>query len=69
MPFLAGIIKTPPPPCKGCEERTEDCHGKCGRYVGWRAERDAAISKYKKSKETDQLTYDERKSRSRWRRR
>ncbi len=22
-------------PCKGCEVRTEDCHGRCALYIGW----------------------------------
>ena len=29
-------------PCHGCETRTEDCHGKCGRYAEWKKEVDEA---------------------------
>ena len=25
-------------PCKGCSSRTEDCHGKCERYLAAREE-------------------------------
>ena len=27
-------------PCKGCEERTQGCHGWCGRYKAYRADLD-----------------------------
>ena len=27
---------TKQPPCMGCSERHEGCHGKCGRYKAWR---------------------------------
>ena len=28
-------------PCRGCRERTEDCHGSCGRYREYRHIKDA----------------------------
>lgn len=29
-------------PCRNCEARTEDCHGRCGTYAGWKKEVDEA---------------------------
>ena len=25
-------------PCKGCQERTDTCHGTCEKYKSWKAE-------------------------------
>lgn len=25
-------------PCRGCDDRYEGCHGKCERYIQWKAE-------------------------------
>lgn len=27
-------------PCRGCEERSVECHAKCERYGAWKAEHD-----------------------------
>lgn len=27
-------------PCKGCTDRFIGCHGKCDRYIDWRANKD-----------------------------
>ena len=37
-------------PCWGCETRTEDCHGKCGRYGAWKKEVDTAREEQLKRK-------------------
>lgn len=37
-------------PCKGCKERSADCHGSCERYAEWRQdhiERKREINKEK----------------------
>lgn len=26
-------------PCRGCEDRTPECHGKCEPYLAWKAAR------------------------------
>lgn len=27
-------------PCYKCEDRTQDCHSICEKYISWKAERD-----------------------------
>lgn len=35
-------------PCKGCEIRTEACHGTCEAYAGWKKEKDEVRCAYLK---------------------
>lgn len=32
-------------PCRYCQERTFDCHGKCERYLSWNKQNDATRKK------------------------
>ena len=38
------------PPCKGCEERSLGCHGKCERYKIWKKELDEKNQKVLKAR-------------------
>ena len=38
------------PPCKGCEERTAECHGTCERYGAWAEERQRVNEQKNKEK-------------------
>ena len=46
------------PPCKGCPERAERCHGKCTKYGAWKTDLDAENERKRKKKDADGSTYD-----------
>ena len=39
-------------PCKGCEERTPECHASCKKYLDWSEERAKERAKNKYSRNT-----------------
>lgn len=46
-------MKKPENPCRDCEERTIDCHGKCIRYQSFRESLDEYNVKINKAKSRD----------------
>lgn len=43
-------------PCKGCADRTVDCHGKCQKYNAWKLA--VLAEKRKEKEERDLARYD-----------
>ncbi len=37
-------------PCKDCQKRTFDCHGKCVKYLAWKKQNDAIRLKIQQKK-------------------
>jgi hypothetical protein len=50
-------------PCKGCEKRTQTCHGMCQEYEDYKIER-AAINDY--NRERNQVTVSDYSIRRYW---
>lgn len=46
-------------PCRRCQSRTADCHGKCERYRNWRGQYAADWQQYKteKRRECEYIEY------------
>jgi len=40
-------------PCKGCEDRNPECHGKCERYKAFQAENEKAKAKAREERDLD----------------
>lgn len=36
--------RIPKPPCKGCTDRNETCHGICERYLEWKKTREGIVN-------------------------
>lgn len=55
------------PPCYGCNERYEGCHGKCERYIKWKAENDEYRETFLKDKHenADVISFEIRKRKTR----
>lgn len=47
-----------PAPCKDCHDRTVGCHGKCEKYLAYRAELDAINKKVKMEKSGADVAYE-----------
>lgn len=43
------------PPCNGCQDRKEGCHGKCQRYFEWKAECAEIRNKVQKERDMNPL--------------
>ena len=48
-------IGLPDCPCRGCEHRTAECHGKCRNYKDWKTAQSMERERIASAKRGDQL--------------